>query len=82
MAFQKRSGLFTEGTPRLIKKEARQRYFSYRAMLVAIVSQNSFVQKNPRVRNSGVRNSGSGNGCANFMGGRKNAFFLQENLCP
>ena len=25
-----------------------------------------------------VRNSGAGNGCANFMGGWKNAFFLQE----
>ena len=25
-----------------------------------------------------VRNSGAGNGCANFMGAKKNAFFLQE----
>ena len=25
-----------------------------------------------------VRNSGSGNGCANFMGAWKNAFFLQK----
>ena len=25
-----------------------------------------------------VRNSGAGNGCANFMGAWKNAFFLQE----
>ena len=29
-----------------------------------------------------VRNSGAGNGCANFMGAWKNAFFLQENPCP
>ena len=25
-----------------------------------------------------ARNSGAGNGCANFMGACKNAFFLQE----
>ena len=29
-----------------------------------------------------VRKSGAGNGCANFMGAWKNAFFLQENLMP
>ena len=39
-------------------------------------------QKNPRVRKIRVRNSGAGNGCANFMDAWKNAFFLQENLCP
>ena len=39
-------------------------------------------QKNPRVRKIRVRNSGAGNGCANFMDTWKNAFFLQENLCP
>ena len=36
------------------------------------------VQKNPRVREIRVRNSGAGNGCANFMDAWKNAFFLQE----
>ena len=39
-------------------------------------------QKNPRARKIFVRNSGAGNGCANFMDAWKNAFFLQENLCP
>ena len=38
-----------------------------------------FYQKNPRVRKILVRNSGAGNGCANFMDTWKNAFFLQEN---
>ena len=38
-------------------------------------------QKNPfSVRKIRVRNSGAGNGCANFMDTWKNAFFLQENL--
>ena len=37
-----------------------------------------FFQKNPRVRKICVRNSGAGNGCANFMDAWKNAFFLQE----
>ena len=37
------------------------------------------AQKHPRVRiKCFVRNSGAGNGCANFMGAWKNAFFLQE----
>ena len=37
------------------------------------------VSENPRVRKNFVRNSGPGNGCANFMGGLENAFFfLQE----
>ena len=40
--------------------------------------QKSKNQKNPRVRKIFVRNSGAGNGCANFMGAWKNAFFLQE----
>ena len=35
-------------------------------------------QKNPRVRKIRVRNSGAGNGCADFMDAWKNAFFLQE----
>ena len=39
-------------------------------------------QKNPRVRKIRVRDSGAGNGCANFMDTWKNAFFLQENPCP
>ena len=37
-------------------------------------------QKKPRVRKFFARNSGAGNGCANFMGAWKYAFFLQENL--
>ena len=41
-----------------------------------------FYQKNPRVRKICVRNSGAGNGCANFMGAWKNALFLQEKPCP
>ena len=40
-------------------------------------------QKNPlSVRKIRVRNSGAGNGCANFMDTWKNAFFLQEKPCP
>ena len=39
-------------------------------------------QKNPRVRKIRVRNSGAGNGCANFMDTWKNAFSLQEKPCP
>ena len=42
--------------------------------------ESAKVQKIPRVRKIRVRNSGAGNGCANFMGAWKNAFFLQENL--
>ena len=38
----------------------------------------SIFQKHPRVRKISVRNSGAGNGCANFMGTWKNALFLQE----
>ena len=37
-----------------------------------------FLSENPRVRKIFVRNSGAGNGCANFMGAWKNALFLQE----
>ena len=36
------------------------------------------IQKNPRVHKIFVRNSGAGNGCANFMDAWKNALFLQE----
>ena len=39
-------------------------------------------QKNPRVRKIFVRDSGAGNGCANFMDAWKNASVLQENPCP
>ena len=39
-----------------------------------------YFLKNPRVRKIRVRNSGAGNGCADFMDTWKNAFFLQENL--
>ena len=39
---------------------------------------NEVDQKNPRVRKMLVCNSGAGNGCVNFMGAWKNAFFLQE----
>ena len=39
-------------------------------------------QKNPRVRKIFVRNSGAGNGCANFMDAWKNASVLQEKTCP
>ena len=42
----------------------------------------SLFQENPRVRKIRVRNSGAGNGCANFMDTWKNAFFLQEKPCP
>ena len=38
----------------------------------------SIIQKNPRVRQIFVRNSGAGNGRVNFMDAWKNAFFLQE----
>ena len=39
---------------------------------------NHFNQKSPRVRKIFVRNSGAGNGCANFMDTWKNASVLQE----
>ena len=32
---------------------------------------SALIQKNPRVRKIRVRNSGAGNGCANFMDARK-----------
>ena len=38
----------------------------------------NFIQKNPRVRQIFVRNSGAGNGCVNFMHAWKIAFVLQE----
>ena len=42
-------------------------------------SDSGHPQKNPfSVRKVFVRNSGAGNGCANFMDAWKNAFFLQE----
>ena len=40
--------------------------------------RSPLFQKNPRVRKIRVRNSGAGNGCANFMDTWKNALFLQE----
>ena len=43
-------------------------------------SKKAHYQKSPRVRKILVRNSGAGNGRANFMGAWKNAFSLQENL--
>ena len=39
-------------------------------------------QKNPRVRKIFVRNSGAGNGCANFMDAWKNSSVLQKKPCP
>ena len=48
----------------------------------AIFYEQCRSQKNPRVRKILVRNSGAGNGCANFMDAWKNAFFLQEKPCP
>ena len=39
---------------------------------------NPLVEKNPRVRKIFVRNSGAGNGCANFMDAWKKASVLQE----
>ena len=41
-------------------------------------SKKAHYQKNPRVREIRVCNSGAGNGCASFMDAWKNAFFLQE----
>ena len=49
-----------------------------RVLLCVWLSDVLFSQKNPRVRKIFVRNSGAGNGCANFMDAWKNAFFLQE----
>ena len=46
------------------------------------VCQDAHVQKNPRVRKIRVRNSGAGNGCANFMDAWKKASVLQEKPCP
>ena len=53
-----------------------------RLQLCRVFLSCSFYQKNPRVRKIRVRNSGAGNGCANFMDTWKNAFFLQEKPCP
>ena len=48
-----------------------------------VILRLELLQKNPfSVRKIRVRNSGAGNGCANFMDTWKNAFFLQENPCP
>ena len=41
-----------------------------------------FFQKNPRVRKIRVRNSGAGNGCANFIDTWKNTSVLQEKAMP
>ena len=65
----------------------RQALFFYPLSLSISVIYGHFVvnldfQKNPRVRKIRVRNSGAGNGSPNFMDTWKNAFFLQENLCP
>ena len=38
----------------------------------------AFFQTNHRVHKILVRNSGAGNGCANFMGAWEHALFLQE----
>ena len=39
------------------------------------------MQKNPRVRKMFVRDSGAGNGCANFMGAWQNCLLsARENL--
>ena len=54
----------------------RRRYDRQRTLVSD--SNRSDNQKNPRVRKIFVRNSGAGNGCADFMGAWKNAFFLQE----
>ena len=58
-------------------------------MMMMMMTKRSFdsscirnAQKNPRVRKMFVRNSGAGNGCANFMGAWKNASILQEKPCP
>ena len=42
----------------------------------------TLLQKNPRVREILVRDSGARNGCTNFMDTWKNAFFLQEQPMP
>ena len=54
-------------------------FFKFRALRVGFAA---ISQKKPRVRKIRVRNSGTGNGCANFMDTWKNAFFLQEKPCP
>ena len=53
--------IFNIGPRRLLQLAAR------------VGRQTHVVQKNPRVRKIRVRNSGAGNGCANFMDTWKNA---------
>ena len=58
--------------PRLVEWQGRMdrhKFAEHKAFRKILVSVKIFV-----------RNSGAGNGCANFMGAWKNAFFLQENL--
>ena len=49
-----------------------------RAYRFARIEPIFIIQQNPRVRKIRVRNSGAGDGCANFMDAWKNASVLQE----
>ena len=52
-------------------------------LLFQNASKEHCQKKKPRVIKLFARNSGAGNGCANFTGAWKIAFFLQENPpCP
>ena len=69
------------GTPPKVPKKqtvgtvtASHKMLTLRALsssLHAGTAKRGFFQKNPRVRKIRVRNSGAGNGCANFMDTRK-----------
>ena len=45
-----------------------QKQFENNNFMRVMILKGWYTQKNPRVRKTLVRNSGAGNGCANFVG--------------
>ena len=69
-------GPFSHPAAKFLQKEISRRSLAKKWPKKWHASEN---QKNPfSVRKIFARNSGAGNGCANFMDAWKNAFFLQE----
>ena len=54
--------------------------FHPRCHSLSLSEFKGFIGKNPRVRKIFVRNSGAGNGCANFMGAWNFCFLSAGNL--
>ena len=74
---QKKQKNYPKRPPSLLPKTSQPWRLYTDAELPSIVNSRTIVwgkhfQKNPRVHKISVRNSGAGNGCANFMGTWKN----------